>query len=133
MLYLQYNKSRLKSLKKNEVEKSRLVSIEIIVLSSLKEMWWFISIWFSVHIHDISEYYVINWGWQYNPLQYFCLENPMSRGAWTAIVQWVAKSWTWLSNWAHVRACMHTRMHTHTHVISYVLFLLLRSQYSCSK
>ena len=27
-----------------------------------------------------------------NPLQYFCLENPMDRGAWQAIVHGVAKS-----------------------------------------
>ena len=26
-----------------------------------------------------------------NPLQYFCLENPMDRGAWQAIVHGVAK------------------------------------------
>ena len=37
-----------------------------------------------------------------NPLQYFCLENPMDRGAWWATVQRVAKSQTQLS--------MHTRM-----------------------
>ena len=29
-----------------------------------------------------------------NPLQYSCLENPMNRGAWRAIVHRVAKSWT---------------------------------------
>ena len=29
-----------------------------------------------------------------NPLQYSCLENPMGRGAWQAIVYMVAKSWT---------------------------------------
>ena len=29
-----------------------------------------------------------------NPLQYFCLENSMDRGAWQAIVHGVAKSWT---------------------------------------
>ena len=29
-----------------------------------------------------------------NPLQYSCLENPMDRGAWWAIVPRVAKSWT---------------------------------------
>jgi len=29
-----------------------------------------------------------------NPLQYSCLENPMDRGAWQAIVHGVAKSWT---------------------------------------
>ena len=26
-----------------------------------------------------------------NPLQYSCLKNPMDRGAWWAIVQWVAQ------------------------------------------
>ena len=31
-----------------------------------------------------------------NPLQYSCLENPMDRGAWQAIVYGVAKSWTQL-------------------------------------
>ena len=29
-----------------------------------------------------------------NPLQYSCLENPMDRGAWQAIVHRVTKSWT---------------------------------------
>ena len=29
-----------------------------------------------------------------NPLQYSCLENPMDRGAWWAVVQGVAKSQT---------------------------------------
>ena len=33
-----------------------------------------------------------------NPLQYSCLENPMDRGAWRAIVYGVAKSRTRLSN-----------------------------------
>ena len=28
-----------------------------------------------------------------NPLQYPCLENPMGRGAWRAMVHGVAKSW----------------------------------------
>ena len=31
------------------------------------------------------------------PVQYSCLENPMDRGAWWAIVHRIAKSWTWLS------------------------------------
>ena len=31
-----------------------------------------------------------------NPLQYSCLGNPMDRGAWSAVVHGVAKSWTWL-------------------------------------
>ena len=29
-----------------------------------------------------------------NPLQYSCLENPMDRGDWWAIVYRVTKSWT---------------------------------------
>ena len=29
-----------------------------------------------------------------NPLQYACLENPMDKGAWQAIVHKVAQSWT---------------------------------------
>ena len=29
-----------------------------------------------------------------HPFQYSCLENPMDRGAWQAIVSRVAKSWT---------------------------------------
>ena len=33
-----------------------------------------------------------------NPFWYFCLENPMDRGAWWAIVHVVAKSWTRLNN-----------------------------------
>ena len=35
-----------------------------------------------------------------NPLQYSCLENPMDREAWQAIVHEVAKSRTRLSSWA---------------------------------
>ena len=36
-----------------------------------------------------------------NPLQYSCLENPMDRGAWQAVVHGVAKSQTWLSDFTH--------------------------------
>ena len=36
-----------------------------------------------------------------NPLEYSCLKNPMDRGARWATVHSVAKSWTWLSDWAH--------------------------------
>ena len=32
-----------------------------------------------------------------NPLQYYCLENPMNRGAWRAYSLWVTKSWISLS------------------------------------
>ena len=39
-----------------------------------------------------------------NPLQYSCLENPMGRGAWWAIVHRIAKRQTRLK-----------RLNTHTH------------------
>ena len=42
-----------------------------------------------------------------NALHYSCLENPMDRGAWWAIVHRVAKSWTWLK-W----------LSTHAHIVS---------------
>ena len=34
-----------------------------------------------------------------NPFQYSCLENPMNRGAWCAIVHGVTKSQRWLSTY----------------------------------
>ena len=42
-----------------------------------------------------------------NPLQDFCLKNPMDRGAWRATLQRLAKSQTWLSDWAqpHLHWC----------------------------
>ena len=40
-----------------------------------------------------------------NPLQYPCLENPMDRGAWQAMVHRVAKSRTWLKHLS-THACM---------------------------
>ena len=33
-----------------------------------------------------------------NPLQYYCLGNPMDRGAWQATVHGVTKNWTQLSD-----------------------------------
>ena len=40
-----------------------------------------------------------------NPLQYFCLENPMDRGAWWVIVHRVAKSWIWMNRLMHNGLC----------------------------
>ena len=37
-----------------------------------------------------------------NPLQYSCLENPKDRGARTATVHEVTKSWTWLNDHTHI-------------------------------
>ena len=41
-----------------------------------------------------------------NPLQYFCLENSLDRGAWRATVHGVIKSWTRLRNW-HTDTLIH--------------------------
>ena len=46
-----------------------------------------------------------------NPLQYSCLENPMDRGAWRAIVHTVTKSWIRLK-----RLSMHARTHIQSEV-----------------
>ena len=43
-----------------------------------------------------------------NPLQYSCLENPMDRGAWWAMVHRLAKSQTWLKH-----LIMHTMSFTY--------------------
>ena len=44
-----------------------------------------------------------------NPLWYSCLENPMDRGAWWAIVHGVAESRTRLSDFTS----LHTYIYTH--------------------
>ena len=50
-----------------------------------------------------------------NPLQYYCLGNPIDRGAWWATVHGVAKSGTGLSNTftfthIHISLCIHTKV-----------------------
>ena len=66
-----------------------------------------------------------------NSLQYSCPENPMGRGIWWATVHGVAKSQTWLSNWAgrheclplgcmKYRICRHPFIITKTHQFSSV-------------
>ena len=55
------------------------------------------------------------------PLQYSCLENPMDGGAWKAAVHWVAKSWTWLSDFPftfHFHA-LEKEMATHSSVLAW--------------
>ena len=44
------------------------------------------------------------WSRKWQPTPYSCLENPMDRGAWQAIVHGIAKSWTQLK-W---RSTAHT-------------------------
>ena len=44
-----------------------------------------------------------------NPLQYSCLENPMERGAWQAVVYGVVKSRTRQSDFSHsIAICQHS-------------------------
>ena len=45
-----------------------------------------------------------------NPLQYSCLENPMDRGAWWAMVHGVAKSQTWLGDWTTTTTTLHYKL-----------------------
>ena len=47
-----------------------------------------------------------------NPLWYSCLENPMDRETWRAIVHKMAKSWTWLK-WLN-------KQQTHTHTLPFL-------------
>ena len=54
-----------------------------------------------------------------NPLQYSCLEDPMDRGAWQAIVHGVMKNQTQLSDWA----CTHDLKGAHSATCTF---------YSCS-
>ena len=46
-----------------------------------------------------------------NPLQYYCLENPMDRGAWQAAVYGVAKSQTRLSDFPSQSHCINYESH----------------------
>ena len=55
------------------------------------------------------------------PLQYSCLENPMDRGAWWAVVHGVTKSRTWLSDFTftyHLHA-LEKEMATHSSVLAW--------------
>ena len=68
-----------------------------------------------------------------NPLQYSCLENPMTRGAWWAAVHSVTNSLTGL-----MQISTHTHTHTHTHTLTHTHTIKLSwsptglVQFSCS-
>ena len=74
-------------------------------------------------LSTVRETWVRSLGWEDalekemgNPLQYYCLENPMDRGAWQATVHGVAKSQTRLSDFTFlsfpyiIRACMLSQL-----------------------
>ena len=50
-----------------------------------------------------------------NPLQYFCLENPMDREAWWAAVQGVTKSQTQLK-WLSMQCCLKLLLSSSQHL-----------------
>ena len=56
-----------------------------------------------------------------NPLQYSCLENPMGRGAWWAVVRGVVKSWTRLRDFTftfHFHA-LEKEMAAHSSILAW--------------
>ena len=55
-----------------------------------------------------------------NPLLYFCLENPMDGEDWWATIHRVAKSHTWLSNWA----CIYSMCILHIFILYYGYIIL---------
>ena len=57
-----------------------------------------------------------------NPLQYSCLENPMDRGAWWAIVHRVAKSQRQLKQ-LNMHAYIHTYIYIYIHALSIPLLM----------
>ena len=62
-----------------------------------------------------------------NPLQYFCLENPMDREAWWSTVHEITKS----DMTEHTHTHAHTHTHTHTHT-AFTSFLTHRNLGSAS-
>ena len=55
-----------------------------------------------------------------NPLLHSCLENPMDKENWWATVHGVAKSQTWLSNWA----CIYSMCILHIFILYYGYIIL---------
>ena len=68
------------------------------------------------HLPAMQESWVRSLSWEDplaegngNPLQYSCLENPMGRGAWWAILHGVAKSRTRLSDFTFFQIILNYR------------------------
>ena len=51
-----------------------------------------------------------------HPLQYFCLGNPIDRGAWQAAAHGIAKSRTQLSESTTIILYIYLYIHTHIHI-----------------
>ena len=54
-----------------------------------------------------------------NPLQYFCLANPMAGGAWWAAVHGVARSRTRLSDFTFTFHALEKEMATHSSILAW--------------
>ena len=72
---------------------------------------------------DITDARSILWygrspGGHSNPLQSSCLENPMDRGAWQAIVHWVVKSCTWLKG-----SSLHTCIYIYIYIYICTIYM----------
>ena len=61
-----------------------------------------------------------------NPLQYSCVENPMDRGAWQAMVHRVAKSQTQLSNFHFLQRKKVLPVKYDTMFSSHLVFILIK-------
>ena len=61
-------------------------------------------------------YCIVTMRRQWHPLQYSCLENPMDRGAWQAVVHGVVKSWTWFHFHFHA---LEKEMAAHSSVLTW--------------
>ena len=89
----------------------------------LSKIWAVTALW---HINTLDYDFCAGLQYHYRegngtPLQYFCLENPMDRGAWWAAVHGVAKSGTWLSIFTftfHFHA-LEKEMATHSSVLAW--------------
>ena len=76
-----------------------------------------------VYFHPVNKWLLVSFGGEGNgtPLQYSCLENPMGRGAWRAVVHGVAKSRTRLNDFTftfHFHA-LEKEMAIHSSVLAW--------------
>ena len=54
----------------------------------------YVCVYIYTHTYIYTYIYISSGGRNGNPLQYSYLDNSMNRGAWQAIVHWIAKSQT---------------------------------------
>ena len=52
-------------------------------------------------------------------LHYSCLENPVDKGSWRALVHSVAKSWT-----CHIYTCVYMYIYIYTYIHTHLIFFI---------